>query len=103
LANTNEPLNADRIFTGTTGSGNIQRTLPGVLIGQERYFFAVVNINGSFDLQGKTKQQLAEAISRGDVLFGQSKDPVIPENNKLYTLTNGITIGNFEFIDTIGD
>ena len=95
-----EPLKADRVFTGTTGSGNIQCTLPGRLIDKDYYFFAVVNIRGSFDLHGKTKQDLKGALSRGEVFFGQSKEP-LGQNNKLYTLTDGITIDNFEFIDRV--
>lgn len=96
-----EPLNADEVFTWTTGSNNIQCTLPGRLIGQDYYFFAVVNISGSFDLQGKTKLALSNAVSRGEVFFGQSKEPPELNNNKLYTLTNGITIDNFVFIDAV--
>jgi hypothetical protein len=99
LKSTDEPLKADGVFTGTTGSDNIQCTLTGRLIGQDYYFFAAVDISGSFDLRGKTMQQLITAVSRGEVLFGQSKEPPELNNNKLYTLTDGITIDNFEFID----
>lgn len=95
-----EPLKAEHVFTGTTGSNNIQCTLPGRLIDKDYYFFAVVNIRGSFDLDGKTKKDLKDALSRGEVFFGQSKEPPELNNNKLYTLTDGITIDNFVFIDT---
>ena len=93
-----EIINADHVFTGTTGDGGIiELTLPGWLIGQGRFFVAVVNLKGTFDLQGKSLAQVIDAVQNGVVLFGESNNLSSPD--ELYTLADGINIDNFEFKD----
>lgn len=88
----------EHVFTGTTGDGGtIQLTLPGWLIGQGRFFVAVVNLKGSFDLQGKRFEQVIAAVQKGDILYGESCNP--NSSDELYTLADGIFIDNFEFFD----
>ncbi len=86
----------DNIFTKTTGSSDLQFTLPDSLDGQERYIYAVVILKGSFDLRGKTKEQLFTAVSSGDVLFGQAQDSDA-DGPKLVKLEKKGTVSPFIF------
>src|SRR5690554_6267056 len=92
-----ETISADYVFTAKTGSSKIQCTLPDSLIGKERYIFAVIVLEGDFDLQGKTQQEIGAAVSEGKILFGQALDDPPSQNPKLHTLTSGVEIGNFKF------
>jgi hypothetical protein len=98
LANTDAPLKADEIFTDKTGSGKITRPLPSRLFGRDYYFFAIVNLKDSFDLQNKNEDDVKDAIENGNILFGQAKDPMDEDVNKLYTLKDQIKIDNFKFL-----
>ena len=89
-------IEADHVFTGTTGNSSLKFTLPDYLNNQKRYIYAVVDLNGSFDLRGKKTSELMEAFDSGNILFGKAVD--VSGNDVLFTLTNGTTIGNFEFM-----
>src|SRR5690606_17559577 len=91
-----DPFYADHVFTGTTG-GNIQCKLPPFLVGQQGYFLAVVVLEGDFDLQGKSGEELEEPFIEGKILFGMSLEGSDEQELKLHTLTDGASIGNFEF------
>ena len=96
VAENGDTINADNVFTGTTGQGVIKVTLPSSLKNQQRYIYASVSLNSSFDLRGKTQEKLLKAIMSGNLLFGKVVDSE-GETAKV-TLADGATIGNFEFM-----
>src|SRR5690554_1053148 len=91
-----EPFFANHVFTGTTG-GNIERELPPSLVGRQCYFFAMVVLEGHFDLQGKSGEEIGEAFMEGKILFGMSLEDSDEQELILHTLVDGESIGNFEF------
>ncbi len=92
-----DKINADKYFSALTGVETTVRALPDELLGQNRYFFAVVILKGSFDLQGKNWGELYAAKDNGTILLGQAKDPMDDNAIKLHFLEDGIEIDNFKF------
>jgi hypothetical protein len=92
-------VKADHTFTATTGASDLQFALPVALLEQERYIFAVVIINGSFNLNGKTKADLQSAVAAGNIIYGKTVDA--SGNNQSVTLTKNGTVANFEFVGTV--
>lgn len=88
-----DPFSADHVFTGITGNGIIKATLPKSLINKQRYIYAVVDINGSFDPREKEVEVIIEAVKDGLILAGQAVNS--DGDNAFVTLINGGTIGNF--------
>lgn len=86
-------VEADHVFTGTTGDSIICE-IPSHLLREERYFYAVVCLEGDFDLQGKNKDETLAAIEAGEILFGQAGDE--EGNMELYYLVHGTRIDNFK-------
>lgn len=94
---------ADYTFTQMTmaGGGRITCNIPDFLLGQERYIFAIVVLQGNFDLKGKTVGEVKQAFLANKILYG-----TISDNNgeyKPFTLNDGATIGGFDFRGFTGD
>ena len=96
-------IDADYTFSTPTRVDTFDRILPGELLGQDRYFLAIVILQDSFELQGKTGAQIMDAVENGTILFGQAKDPMDENVNMLYSLYDGITIDNFKFVGKAPD
>lgn len=88
-----EPITAEHVFTGITG-GNITCELPESLIYNPYYFYAVVVLEGDFDLQGKTEEEMTAALEAGEILFGKA---AMADGEELYYLHHKISIRDFEF------
>ncbi len=88
-------VEADHVFTGTTGDSIICE-IPPHLLNQERYFYAVVNLEGDFDLREKDKDEMMQAVEAGEILFGQAMDPYDEGNMELYYLVHGTRVDNFK-------
>lgn len=86
---------ADHVFTGITGDSIICE-IPPHLLNQERYFYAVVNLEGDFDLREKDKDEMMQAVEAGEILFGQAMDPYDEGNMELYYLVHGTRVDNFK-------
>lgn len=86
---------ADHVFTGITGDSIICE-IPLHLLNQERYFYAVVNLEGDFDLREKDKDEMMQAVEAGEILFGQAMDPYDEGNMELYYLVHGTRVDNFK-------
>lgn len=95
------PLEADYVFKGTTGRNLIECELPGKYIGKEYFFFAVIILEGDFDLEGKYPKDLEEPLNNNQIMFGQAKEEGDGEErpNILYKLEDGLVVRGFEFID----
>lgn len=91
-----EQFTADYVFTATTGE-YIECDLPPSLVGNDYYFFAVVVLEGDFDLEGKTEEEARAAVIDGKILFGKSINRPYDLNLKLHTLNPGVIIDNFDF------
>lgn len=85
---------ADHIFTGTTGKTPLSFTLPSLLKGQKRYIYAVVELQGNYELEEKTDLEVWDDADDGIILFGQALN-FMGSEEELVTLTNGVKIGNF--------
>ncbi|HBL35462.1 MAG TPA: hypothetical protein DDZ55_01485 [Firmicutes bacterium] len=70
-------------FTGTTGNGQFQFNIPDFLNNEEGDVFAVVDLTGTYDLNGKTISEAKTAAADGEILFGQATSNVIFKNNKV--------------------
>jgi hypothetical protein len=90
-ANFNEVMNdstgtatckPDYTFSGTTGNSTFKFKLPDTLKDQKRNIFAVITNGTTFDLNGKTKNEIINAMS--SVIWGNSTGEV--------TLSNGSNI-----------
>jgi hypothetical protein len=90
-------INADYTFSGTTGGSYLQFSLPESLINQKRYIAAMVIVdeNDTFDLQGKTKTDIENAVKEGVILFGMTASD--SGANESVRLTKGSTISNLKF------
>ena len=88
------PINVVASFTGITGAGNIPCEVHNTsLIGQTFNFIAII---GNFEPQGKKKDDLSQAMQTQGVLLGLSTDS--SGQAIAYQLSNGLTIGPFEFM-----
>jgi hypothetical protein len=94
-------VKADHTFTATTGASDLQFALPEALLDQERYIYAVIIIDGTFDLDGKTKADLQSAVAAGDVIYGKTEDA--SGDTQSVTLTKDSTVANFEFVGLVTD
>ena len=90
-------ISADHVFTGTTGGGIICE-IPSALVGAKRYFLTMVDLEGGFDLQGKTQQEIDEAVKEGKILLGKAINYTQDKNLREYTIANGVAVDNFIFL-----
>ena len=96
-------IDADYTFSTPTRVDSFDHILPDELLGQDRYFLAIVILQDSFELQGKDFKQIQDAVENGTILFGQAKDPIDDNSIKLYSLYDGIEIDNFKFVGKAPD
>jgi hypothetical protein len=97
-------ITIDHTFSGTTGSSGLSFTLPNDLIGQDRFIYAIVNLNltGSFELKADTTiEKIKDAIESGQILFGKASISARSMEDKSVTLTKGGTVEDFTFIGKI--
>lgn len=95
--NPEEIIEANSTFTGTIDGSILKFTLPDSLKDQKCYIYAVVEIDGSYDLKGKTITQAMEDADAGKILFGSVLNETGNQASPV-TLTNNGTIGGFMFI-----
>ncbi|HBR28232.1 MAG TPA: hypothetical protein DD789_02210 [Firmicutes bacterium] len=98
-----DTFNTDFSCSTLTVRETSNHILPDALDGQDRYFLATVILQGSFELQGQTWTQIQDAINSGTILLGQAKDPMDENVKMLYSLYDGIEIGNFKFVGAVPD
>lgn len=94
-----ETFSADHVFSGTTGPGNIQATLPRSLMNQKRYIYAIVNRNGSFDPRGRSQTEIINAVKEKIIIAGQVMEYNENEGNyenALVDLINSGKISGFQ-------
>lgn len=101
LTSTDQPLEVEHVFKGTTGSNIIKCELPGLMIDEEYYFFAVIILKGDFDLEGKSIKDLIDPVNEGQIMYGVAKEDGGEGETKLFLLEDGITIDGFVFMDQI--
>lgn len=89
----NTPLDYDYIFSRSTkdGGGKVTFKIPDSLLGKERYIIAIVILEGDYELRGKTYDDIKNDIINKKILWGQISEP------KKITLSDGVTISDFEF------
>jgi Phosphosulfolactate phosphohydrolase and related enzymes len=102
-SDTSPTINADStVYNGTTSNGGstLQFILPDILVGKNKYVYAVVILGADFDLQGKTADDLKTAMENHQVLLGKTADILNghPGNDIQVELSANRIIDNFTFM-----